>query len=695
MSCKQAVPWVHSEYGNTRERRSIDYRQPLRAATSPFPSTTSSQMGPYLGQTAYPPPPPYSRQQNSQTTQRSNIHFSQNKNHTRSTSHSMDEPIPGPSQLYPAHEQQLYSVSYCNRHQGQMPSPAPLIPVPPKPPALQETRQNGGHALLHPTLSRSFTSPPPVPPKPALLPPDAYPGNSWPVNMPSTAGEILRPPGAIATDQLQEEEEEEDGDDLAVAMALSKDESEKEVERMQELVRLEEEELERALAASMLTANGGYDGYEFHLQADPLNLASSAIESSLLAASPDMHPQSDPSLSSSEAPAKETSSRVQKTDEPDPEDNAFQVPEGTGPTLIASPPRMTKRRSPSRSGTSSDYDQVEIYPPVAVGQTSIAPSFPKPEIPKIETNDDGGDDSDDGGLPYLKGTREGLSVSAPIRTESQRRSRCSPVSASFLDLSYGPYIDEDEAFARRLAEEEKESSQRLTREEAAGLRQKDNLNGQKPSECNLSRNSSATSASTRPCSDTSNDLPTYDDVMSISTGPASRRSTLLPEVTVDPPTSPEKAELVRNSSATSASIARASSQFVVSSPSHGLSAVPLPPDGPQRVIGRVSSLNALIPVRPLIEDGFPPSPVDDLATPTNHLSINPRAGHPPTTSMKGTDNASDMYSGPSRAGTFNANLFIDAELLHGVCSSLSSLIVDLTFIVGFFSHSIHATRHFR
>jgi len=656
----------------------------------------SSRVNPYLGQTPYPPPQLYPGQRNPQTTPMSNTYFPQNKKYTRSDPlYSTDEPIPGPSQLYPAHEQQLYSVSYYNHREVQMPTPEPFVPVPPKPPALQETRRNGGHALLHPTLYRSMTSSP-VPPKPVLrsgsearpvvISTGAYPGSSWPGIMTSTADEIPRPPGAVATDppvaeesaDQQLQEEEDGGDDLAFAMALSKDESEREEERMQELVRLEEEELERALAASMLTANGSYDDFESRLHADTPDLASSATGSNLFAIPPDVHLEAGPSVTSSsslETPAKDTTSQAQETDKLDHEDSTFQVHEGTKPTpeiVKTSPHQTTKRCSldaPSCPRTLSNDDEVEICPPAAVGSASAAPSFPSMIQPKsvIGTNDS--DDSDDG-LPYLKGARESLSVSIPLLTEPERESRLGPMSTSFIDLSYDDsYIDEDEAFTGRLVEEEK-SSRKLLGGETAVPRQSDHLNSQEPFECNLSRNSSATSASTRPHPETPNNLPTYSDVMSDNPGPALRGSTFLPSVTVDSPTSPEKAELVQNSSATGNPIARASSQLVVPFSSNGLSAVALPPNGPQRV--RVSSLSALIPGRTSTENELPLSPVDDLATPINHLSLDSRAGYPPTTSMKGIGSWSNN---PSCAGVFNPNLFIDAELFLGVCSSLSFPIV--------------------
>jgi len=575
----------------------------------------------------------------------------------------------------------------------QMPTPEPFVPVPPKPLALQETRGNGGHAILHPTLYRSMTSPP-VPPKPVLfsesepgpgvIPTGAYPGNFWPGTIStSTADEIPRPPGAVATNppvaeesaDQQLQEEEDGGDDLAVAMALSKDESEREEERMQELVRLEEEELERALAASMLTANGRYDDFESQLGADRSNLASSATQSFLFAIPPDVHLEAGPSATSSsflETPAKDASSRARKIDELGHEDSALQVHEGTKRTLEtvkASPQQTTERCPPDVSSCprmSSDDDQVEIYPPAAGGPPSAAPPFP----PMIQPQSVIGTNDDDDGLPYLKGARETLSVSIPLLTEPDRESRLSPVSASFIDLSYDDsYIDEDEAFARRLEEEEK-SSRRLLGGETPVQHQSDHLTGEEPPECNLSRNSSATSASTRPRPETPNDLPTYSDVISGNSGLALQGSTYLPSVTIESLTSPEKAEQMQNSSMTDIPIARSTSQLVVPFPSHGLSAIALPPDGPQRA--RVSSSSALTPGRTPTENEVPFSPVDDLATPKNHLSLGLGASYPPTTSMKGFNSSSDN---PSCAGVFNPNLFIDAELFLGVCSSLSFLIV--------------------
>jgi len=498
--------------------------------------------------------------------------------------------------------------------------------------------------------------------------------------MTSTADEIPRPPGAVATDppvteesaDQQLQEEEYGGDELAVVMALSKNESEKEEERMQELVRLEEEELERALAASMLTANGSYDDFESQLHPDSPDLASSGTGSNFSAILPDVHLEAGPSVTSSslEAPAKDASSRAQETDELDHEDGTFQVHEGTKPTpeTIKTPPHQTTQRcsldAPSCPRTSSDDDQVEIYPPAAVGSTSAAPSFPPTVQPRPVTGTNDGDDSDDDGLPYLKGARESLSVSTPLL---ERESRLSPVSASFIDLSYDDsYIDEDEAFARRLTEEEK-SFGRLLGGETAVPRQSEHLDGQEPPECNLSRNSSATSASTRLRTETPNNLPTCNDTMSDNPGSALRGSSFLPSVTVDSPASPERAELVQNSSTAGNPVARASSQLAVPFPSNSLSAVTLPPDGPQRARG--SSLSVLIPGRTPTENELPLSPVDDLSTPTNHLSLDPRARYPP---MKGINSLSNN---PSCAGVFNPNLFIDSELFLGVCSSLSFLIV--------------------
>lgn len=592
---------------------------------------------------------------------------------------------------------------------------------------------------MHPAMYRSFTSPPPVPPKPSLLfepepgpaiPTSAYLGNSraTTANTPETAGTTSSGSPSVSTlpsrattadqptagpstgGQPQQGEDGGDGDDLAVAMALSRDESMREEERMQELVRLEEEEFERALAASMLTADRGYDFYETQPEAGPSNWASSVTQKSPSAAPPDVSPEPGPSTSSasssssSEASAKDaeapSSQAPQSTEKSQSGDNVSQAPKEAQPadgTTRVPSPQSTRRYSldtaSPHSGTSpSNHEEaLPIYSPQDTEQTPTASSLPptvnqpEPAVPQTETpKEDNDGDYDGDELPYLRGTRESLSVSIPDSkpsTDVQGKSVLSPVSSSFIDLSYDDsYIDEDEAFARRLAEEEE-----TAQGEEETTHQENGQSSQASAESHLSRNSSTASASTHPRPDTPSDLPTYNEVISVNSAPVSRKSTFLPEVRVDSPTTPvqnEKAELARNISLNSAAsdpISGTSSQPDVPFSSAGPSAVTLPSDGPHRIIGRVSSMSALLPSRPPPEDDLPLTPVDDLATNKNHLSLKPRSGHLVATSNKGASN-NDAPPGPTSAGVLNANHFVDSELLHGVSIQFTPPVISAKLV---------------
>jgi hypothetical protein len=304
--------------------------------------------------------------------------------------------------------------------------------------------------------------------------------------------------------------------------------------------------------------------------------------------------------------------------------------------------------------------------------SSLPPnSPPEQEASRSETPKEDEDDYNGDELPYLRGTREKLAVSIPVNgTSAASKRRLSPVSASFIDLSYDDsYIDEDEALARKLAEEEEA--------EAALRESQQSQASQAPSESNISRNTSVSSTTGLA---TRSELPTYNDAVSTtsasrrstfvsevgSAGPPSRRSTLVPEARVVTPTRNERANVVRNHSVNSVAsepVQSTSSQPDVHLPSDSPKAVALQHDEPQRVIGRVSSMSAL-PSPGRLDDEPPQLSDDELATPTNHMSLNPKAVHLTAA------NSNDVPSGPSSVGVLNANHFVDAELLHGVCMSL-------------------------
>jgi hypothetical protein len=489
------------------------------------------------------------------------------------------------------------------------------------------------------------------------------------------------PVAGPSTAEPQQREEEDDGnDELAVALALSKDESMREEERIKELARLEEEEFERALAASMSLSSGGFEFYESQPGAGPSNWATAVVQSPLPMNPPDLLQETRPFASASSLSfVPETSPKVpspqspESAGEPKTENTAKELEPVTLETMRVSSFFQSMKpcshdATLTNGTTSPDHDEVLLICSSKVtDQTPTASSFPpdvhsEPEPPKSGTPKDNDNDDEYNGdeLLYLLGTRESLSVSIPQSKPSvdSRRPRLSPVSASFIDLAYDDsYIDEDEALARRLAEEEEKAAQRESQQ-----------NVQAPADNHLSRNSSLASSTWL---DTPSDLPTYNDIISIArAGPPSRKSTFVPDARDSPGASvpDEKAELGRNrslNSVTSVSIASGSSHSPVLLPSDGPPAVPSKPNETHRVIGRVSSMSALPPSHPPPGNDLPLTPVDDLAAPTNHLFLNPKSVHFTATSANGSNNIS---TGSSSAGTSNANHYIDTELLHGVCT---------------------------
>lgn len=554
-------------------------------------------------------------------------------------------------------------------------------------------------------MYRSFTSPPPVPPKPSLLfepetaaiPTSAYLDSSSsppPATTTSSASPPIPPSLVSGAPVIEtsntETREEDDGDELAVALALSKDESMREEERLQELARLEEEELERALAASMLTSRVGYDLYESQPGAGPSNWASLPTQSPHSASVANTPTEVGPSASSSSTSnvksddtLPDPSAKVGSPDQKPKLDERLSQAAGTEPTMEtanAPSPRTTKRltvdtNTPVEPSQPNNDEELPRYSPTAADRTPTATAFlPEkthsvPNTPPAASNNDGDlDDYDGDELPYLRGpgrdtpTNAASSVSAGPSSGPNKRSTMSPISASFIDLSYDDsYIDEDEALARRLAEEEEE--------EAAYREAQENEN----SEGGPSRNASAASTSaTNACSD----LPTYDAAVSISSvdGP-SQASTAAPEVRVDTVPSPSApngkgSDLARNPSLNSVASDPMpnTSSSVVAFPSDGPQAITLQVDEPQRVIGRTSSMSA-VPTSsrsPEVDDDLPPPLADDEGLSSTHMSSNPKAVLLTASTTTIANNPIDG-PGPTSLGMLNANHFVDAELLHGVC----------------------------
>ncbi len=299
-------------------------------------------------------------------------------------------------------------------------------------------------------------------------------------------------------------------------------------------------------------------------------------------------------------------------------------------------------------------------------------SRPEPDNLNTSSNDDNDDDDDnDGeGLPYLKGkSRDTPADSDPdadpsITTRplgSSIQSLLSPTAASFAVLSYDDsYIDEDEAFARKLAEEEESAYRESQR------------NGVHSNESNLSRNTSVAS-STAPNAEY--DLPTYTDAVSAA-NLDTKSSARVPEVKVEvaPSTPTENGNLARNLSVNSAtSVASEPGPPIASS-----SKVPFPGDGPQavtslhpgepqRVIGRTSSMSALPSADRLRVDDLPTLPAEAEDSP-----ITPTA-NPSSATFK--SKAIEQASGSGSLGMLNATHVVDAELLYGVCKFNAFLVI--------------------
>lgn len=668
-------------------------------------------MNQYRGQAAYPASL-FPGQRPPQTVHRSDIFFSPGMNYSRYDPLYPTYPTNNivsntAAQLYPPHQQQFYG----GRQLATSSSPPPPVPVPPKPAALQqEARQEHQHGPLHPTLYRSFTSPPPVPPKPSLLfepehaaiPTSAYLG-THPTHVTTTTTPISSPPPppplapSAAETPRTEAQEEDDGDDLAVALALSKDESAREEERLKELARQEEEELARALAASMTTARGEYDYYDTQPEAGPSNRASSITHSSpfagsatdLLTEAESSTPSSPPSTSEDiSKDASDSSSQQQKSPneelKPDKQLSQAQETNSITETANTASPAAIENLSidvnvPAEVDQSNSGDQLPAYSPETTDLTPTTTTFSPLDHPSEfhtpnTTPGDNNDDYDGEGLPYLREDNDTPTSAIPHPApplagppKESNKPELSPISASLATLNYDDsYIDEDEALARRLAEEEEAAYRQSQR------------NSRDSNEEDLPRTTSVTSTTV---ANADGDLPTYSDAVSIaSANETSLGSATIPELRVDVVSpasllSEEGGELSRNSSKKSGvSVASepmpsASSFSPVPFPLDAPKAVTLQPNEPQRVIGRTSSMSAL-PTTSHIhdDDDLPPPPDDDISDDLPAAtSSNSRAVLLSASTAAATNNSVESSSGPSSLGVLNANHFVDAELLYGVC----------------------------
>ncbi|KAF9452430.1 hypothetical protein P691DRAFT_219480 [Macrolepiota fuliginosa MF-IS2] len=716
------APWVGTQNdGSEDSHPDMDRRHRYRAATSPSAAASSSTLNQYRTQPAYPSSL-FPGQRPPQTVHRSDIFFSSGMNRDRFDHlYSAHNGVPNAAaQFYPSHQQQFYG----NQQVPTSTTPSPPVPLPPKPPALQqEGRQDARHGPLHPAMYRSFTSPPPIPPKPSLLfepeaaaiPTSAYLGAySAPPTMtmttsPASTSPPLPPPPPVPSviPAVEETPGEDSGDDLAVALALSKDESMREEERLKELAQQEDEEFERALAASMLTATSGRDYFDSQPGAGPSSWNPPDTKSSPTFAIAGLFAEAGPSVSSSSPPTTESASKdtpdgsLQQSNSLDEEvEHEAQATAPIAPTATATPPAPRKRLSidtspPIEAGPSNDNDPLPEYSPASTDRTPTTtetfssedrPS--EPDTPNSVPNDDNEDDGNDG-LSYLimDGRDTPTATIPPTGTaaagpsqESSPKPELSPISASFATLSYDDsYIDEDEALARKLTEEEETAfreSQRNLRESNDG---------------GLSRNISAASATG---TSQDGDLPTYHDAISIaSTDDMSRFSMILPEVRVDsastPVTNGRQGGVSRNfsknsgTSVASEPLPNGSTASPAPFPRDEPLAVTLQPDEPQRIIGRTSSLSALPSASTVNDDGddLPLTPDDDLP-----MASNPRTYRLSTVAPNGANapgESGESSSGANPWGMLNANYFVDAELLHGVCESecfkgLPYILIDWT-----------------
>ncbi|KAF8076550.1 hypothetical protein FPV67DRAFT_421735 [Lyophyllum atratum] len=133
----------------------------------------------------------------------------------------------------------LYPAHITSHFQPPSSVPASLLP-PPRPPLPPSFSDNHSSTLLH----RSFTSPPPVPPKPFSAPPIPPQRDNGPSHL-----AISLPGATLPVPSLDSPTDE---GDIAMALAISESVAKEEQKAQQYLASQEEEDLARALEASML-----------------------------------------------------------------------------------------------------------------------------------------------------------------------------------------------------------------------------------------------------------------------------------------------------------------------------------------------------------------------------------------------------------------------------------------------------------
>lgn len=580
------------------------------------------------------------------------------------------------AQLYPPHQQQYHAL-----HHPRSPSPAP----PPKPPGLQQpVRRDSQGEPLHPAYYRSFVSSPPVPPKPDLLfetpaiPTSTYLGNASSASLPSTSTTQVwpptppsLPPGMHAAQAPPNpaadtrEDSDDEGDELAMALALSKDESMREAERLQELAKQEEEEMERALAASMQISRGRRDQYWSQPDAGPSNYPSSSSSPGPNISGPSsiatLKDASEESSSVSHVPKRPPDRAFTSKKEPLSQTEEDEVPVETpvNTTVILA----TQCLSIDVNGHSEPLQSDNSLPKYSPNRTptALAPppnnthAEPIVSSPSEETTKDDEHDC----LPYLwrtGGDTPTNAIPSSVRSLPSNSDGATGTNfTSFMDFSYDDaYIDEDEALARRLAEEER-------REVANEAVLPVNGNGNAA----IPLNTSAQTASVIPLGD----LPSYDAAVSTSSTDKPLQ-TVVPELRVDASPSVSLNDgLSRNSSLNSGTSDALSNVLETSAairfPSGGPRVTTLQVDEPQRVIGRTSSMSALpVITRPHeVSSDSPSRTDDDIPSPSASFNLEDVTD----TASANVVNANSPPDAPASLGMLNASHFIDAELLHGVC----------------------------
>jgi hypothetical protein len=445
----------------------------------------------------------------------------------------------------------------------------------------------------------------------------------------------------------------------------------REAERLQNLARQEEEELERALAASMQISRGEYDQYWSQSDAGPSNYASSSSSSGPNASGfPSASTLKDTLEESSSVPLFLTgSSDRESTPKEEPlsqiEEVEVSVETPINTAAILTPQCLSIDVNEHTEPLQESDNSIPKYSP---NRTPTASAFPPDETHvepiTLSSNEEKSRYDESDNLSHLRRTGRDTptnAASSPVprlSTKPNGAAGMRPISKSFMDLSYDDYddsyIDGDAALARRLAEEERKGA-------ANGAALQENESGHAV----IPFNTSTATTSATPIGG----LPSYDAVVSISSTDKPSQA-VVPELRIDAsPSISVNSDLSRNSSLTSGASDTLSNVLETSAPirfpSGGSQATTLQVDKPQRVIDRTSSMSALPVVthsheaisnsHPRTDDDIPSHPVSS----TSEAVINTASA-----TVTNGNNPSDV---PTTLGMLNANHFIDAELLHGVC----------------------------